>query len=327
MTVPKRISDRCYTIEPERDRLGGVVPFRSSTGRELSRRSGGSVYLGTYYYNHVPAVGAGIVYLRADELESILSARETVEELTGYEPAGWTYAQLAREVTEWLEIKQSTFQRAKDLVQNWHYQKCIPYELENAGLYDMTAAYWQVVERVKSPVFLIDEHGAIKWQYIDGSQRLRWERMKEICKRHKKLRVAIVGVNAAGWSQGRTEFHGTEVYRNGELGTVKPLSGRLQPLSLLSVRVTYELTQMQSIASKSVYSNADCVVTEKPELRVWDSWNIQYGCKAAGKCQVNAVGSWSIGDKMTKTFHPGGYFLEKHSPRIATTFHAAALGN
>lgn len=313
------------THEQYNERVYLVDRISTTAARKLSTTVPGVFFVGNYYISHATSSRRRAdVFLDRREIADIEAARAIVNKLVGTDTGSYTYAQLARDVTTWLEIRQPAFQKARELVPNWHYQKCDPWELDDAGMYDMTAAYWQVVNRVPSPKFDI-LRGRIVWHNLLHSQRRRWDAMREAVAPHKKLRLAIVGVNAAGWAEGRSHFHGTIAYKDGKPHTIPVLNGALQPMSLLSVRTIYELTQMQAEACDAVYSNADCVVTEARDLRVWDRWGIEYGCKARGRTRVNSIGSWEIGRKRTKPFHPRGFIMQHDPVRIETTYHNLAL--
>ena len=83
--------------------------------------------------------------------------------------------------------------------------------------------------------------------------------------------------------------------------TINP--GPLMPLSLLTVRCVYEIVQIQSEMSRSIYSNIDCVVTEFPgPMRYWDECNIRYRMAAAGPAIIRRPGSRLVGEDVTEQF-------------------------
>lgn len=241
-------------------------------------------------------------WLLHSEVDDILRSRIAVAELTGTDDPEWTYPALSRQVIQWTGIQQRKIHTAQLLIPEWHYQYCLPCITNDAAIYDMTAAYWQCAARARSPIFdLID--GKIIWRSLTIEQQEKWDRVREQLAPYKKLRLALIGACAAGWNRSRQNWHGADHWRGGEPRHCGAPPSALQPLALLSVRSTYELTQIQSDLAESIYSNADCCTTETcSKMEYWDYCGVDYKLRARGPGEIRAVGAWNIGGTHTKTY-------------------------
>ncbi len=283
---------------------------------QWSAEVSGFVYCADHTFTHAAGAHSEVYIVEAIKnpitgerellLPKLLAAREVTQKLTGIKNVGYTYSQMARTISAWLNIYQMPSQNFKQLIPTWHYQSFIPGVYDHATMWDMTAAYWQVVQRVDSPrVRFVD--GRVEFQPIAVEQRKRWNRLLNIFsdpRAHKQLRLTLVGVNAAGWRDpAETGVRTTVCFHKGVEQKPKNLSGALQPLALLAVRCTYELTQVQSEISRAVYSNADAVVTTfDGEPDYWQSLGVIYRQKAAGASIIRRMGSYLIGDTMTALY-------------------------
>lgn len=332
-----------------------------SAARAWSRETGGMVFWSRYaltvlYGDHsttyVPAtVHDPIAGVAKPLLPALKAAHTCAAELIGEEP-GWAYPRIARRLIAWLALGQSPL--AIDLkpimLPDWHYQRVIPGAYEDCSLYDLTAAYWQIVEHARSPLFTFSRDlRRIYWHALSQEQQQRWETLKTVVKPHKRLRLAIVGASSAGWSDPKKIQDGYAVYSKGEpvTGGVPPT--QLQPLALLAVRCTYELCQIQSepsgipgdtlpqVGRGSLYSNADCVVLQGqadgdvPAPAYWQSLGLEYRLKAQGPGRIHAIYARWIGDDDTaprRAIGDRNIWIACQSKRLADpTLHLQVLGN
>jgi hypothetical protein len=164
---------------------------------------------------------------------------------------------------------------------------------------DMRSAYWQVASKAPSLLCRVDyDKERIIWHIMSHQQQERWERCKVALEPHKRLRLAIIGVNSTGLAS--VDSCGVRYYAGGER---KALPGTaptcFRNLAILTVRCAYELTQMQLTEAKAWYANADCVLLEQPECAYWNSIGIEYRCKAHGPVEVYGLGQWKVGEEET----------------------------
>lgn len=289
--------------------------------RAWSKKVGGRVFLGADYFLHQSGQTSETYILEKkvnpltgevdDIVEKVLAARECVRWIIGkndplYSNPGWHFAKLARTVIEWLGITQRPMRRTKLLVRDWHYQMCQGDTYDHMRMYDMSAAYWQIVERVQSPKFFLRPDYKIAWQPLSVEEQRRWDRMKKAFAGgdHKRLRLAIVGASSAGWNTREDNAHGITVFKRGEPEPWEHPKGALQPLALLAVRCTYEVCQIQAEISRAVYANADCVVTDSTlPMQYWDTLGIKYKMKAEGPAHLCDVASYKIGELQTRRYY------------------------
>lgn len=288
------------------------------TGEELRQWSiatTGTIYVGQYFVVHSAGPYSETYILdnssRDRTFDKILHARAITQNLLGIDNVGWTFSQMARRITSWLDLSQAVDFDAQDFLPRWHYQLAKPGKYESCQMADLTSAYWQVCERAPVPVFrfLRDNHGRITeiaWQRITRVQQNKWDAIREQVAANKRLRLTLVGTNAAGVWQGPAPDVAvkTGVMRRGKwVSTESAMRGSLAPLSLLAARCTYELTQLQAQSSQAVYSNADCVICRDDlAMDVWDGVGAQYSIKGRGNAVVRGIYAYRVGDVMTKPY-------------------------
>src|SRR5579863_8938970 len=177
--------------------------------------------------------GETYVWFHSDaDMRKFLCARRAASDMLSLD-VGWHYGKIARQITEWLGIRQRPLPAETHAVilPYWHYQYCRPVDLETAALYDMCGAYWQVASRCKSPLLYINpENDKIIWGCLTSEQEERWERLKEVVKAHKRLRLAIIGVNSVGWRQ--TPLRKVSTWYRGKPFSRPRTPTSLQPLAL-----------------------------------------------------------------------------------------------
>jgi hypothetical protein len=295
------------TLEEGRAYSVSDLPSREEARRMWAGEGQGRTFVGRKHITNVRGRRA-VTYLLDTEVPTVLRARAAVQELTGNPSPGWTHASLARTVTRWLDLPNWAAHRplmipVNTALPSWHYQECIPCDWRDAALYDMRSAYWQIALRAKSPVFdvFVDQRQII-WGCISGDQEERWQRMGRALEGHKQLRLAIIGVNSAGWRR-PGQWVDQEYYFRGSPCTMRYPPGPLQPLAILTVVAARELTQIQAQESAALYANADCVVVDGgDEPKYWKDYGIAYRLVARGKTEIRAMGAYSIGTKETIPF-------------------------
>lgn len=285
-------------------------------------------------------------------LPDLEASHRMAADLIGGEP-GWTYPRMARSLIEWLQLGQTNLatELRRVLLPTWHYQRVIPGVYEDAYLYDLTAAYWQVVEQVPSPLFTFSADARkLYWQALSTTQQVRWQELKARCKPFKRLRLAIVGASSAGWSEPEEVHDGVAIFNHGTRQRNHVPPTQLQPLALLAVRCTYELCQIQSEPGNnlegsalypgkgSVYSNADCVVLVNsgqddfgfPSPGYWDELKLDYRLKAEGPARIHAIYARWVGDDDTaprRAIGDRSIWIPHQSNRVAEpTLHLQVWG-
>jgi hypothetical protein len=269
----------------------------------LSQR--GQVWTTPYSVLHMHGKTA-TAYILDSEYPKLAASRVTVAALTGYDlPAiKWSYPAIARQVSEWLAGKGTPGPALRnDLIPHWHYQHCDPCLLPDQTLYDMRAAYWQIASKAKSlNCNVLPEKERICWHSMPGVVESKWEATKTALEPHKRLRLAIIGVNCCTSNAGRKR-RGGYYCRGGPAQLAGSPPTWFAALSLLTVRVAYELTQIQARESTTMYANADmvsCDAGTRPSY--WDDWGIKSSSKGTGLLDVRAVGVWRCGEQSTDTY-------------------------
>ena len=247
-------------------------------------------------------------WVAADDLPAIERAREVAADCSGYDlrEFGYSYGSIARRLTEWLDIRQGSGDVPLGMLPEWHYQRARPGYYRNMRLFDMRSAYWQLAARARSPLLHWQpEKARLDWLSVPNRAESRWRDMLQVVGAHKALRLAVIGVAATGWRDPLSRSAVRRALSGGRVVEVPLERGSLQPLACATVRVAYELSQMQGRRPYCVspYVNADCVALpdgHRPE--VWDSCGIEYAEKGAGDLDVRGVGVYSIGGVETKPF-------------------------
>ena len=258
-------------------------------------------------------------YINEKSKEPLIHAMRLTAETTGldFDDIKPTYSAMARQISEWIGSIDSNAQ-SKEMIPAilpvWHYQKCYPAKVEsNLVLVDMTSAYWQIAIHSDTLRIFLCRNGGVIPQRMPKEKALKWDRCREIIGASKPLRLSLIGVNAVtDTSTPRYSyyFRGQKVTPHGTPPTW------FTPLSMLTIRIAYELTQMQAEHCNAIYANADAITLQEgdtPEL--WDYMGIKFRGKAKGAAQINAIGSYKIGDTVT------GLFDKRSSPRVLEPTH------
>lgn len=266
----------------------------------------GQVFKNSYTVTHQKTNKDIDIYVLASELPTIELARAAVSELTGLDHSAvkYSYPAIARQVSEWLGGDPcSPSLLRNELIPVWHYQHCVPCRVAGQTIYDMRAAYWQIA--CMSPTLNIEvlpEKERVIFLPMSRQQETKWNSAKVTLNSHKKLRLALIGVNCA--TQKSKLPRTANYFARGE---PRILPGKpptwFQRLSLLTVRVAYELTQMQAMESETLYANADCVAVDDGQIpQYWSDYGIQYSSKGTGTLHALAVGMWKCGREYTLTY-------------------------
>lgn len=283
--------------------------------RQWSISSTGTIYAGQYFVVHAAGPYSETYILDNSSsdrtFDKILHARGITQRLLDTENVGWTFSQMARKITAWLGLSQRVDFDASDFLPRWHYQSATPGKYPFCQMADLTSAYWQVCERAECPVFRIqrDDRGratSILYQRITKAEQRKWDAIREHVAANKRLRLTLVGTNAAGCWQGPAPDVAvkTGVLRRGKwVTTGSAMQGSLAPLSLLAARCTYELTQLQAEHVGAYYSNADCVICDQDyAMDVWDAVGAKYDIKARGHAIIRGIYAYRVGDTATKPY-------------------------
>lgn len=252
-------------------------------------------------------------YILSKEWQTLTTSRGAVSELCGLAmcDVGITYAQMARQVSNWLGVNQISLPIAPGFIpewvdtegvtHRWHFQHCEPCHLDHGYLNDMRAAYWSIAAAAPSLLCEINyTNQKVIWLNMSQESEEKWNLTKRLLEPYKKLRLAIIGVNSTGLDA----IQSNVVYYAG--GSVKSMPGiaptNFRTLALLTVRCAYEITQLQRRELKAWYANADCVISEKPFCPYWNSLGIAYRTKHKGKIETFGVGQWKVGEDSTKPY-------------------------
>lgn len=289
-----------------------TVPILPSKPACVLLSARGQVYANNHTVLHQYNNKHADCYILASQYDKIMAARIAIAELTSIELSDirYSFPAMARQVCDWLGYSETlrNTQLRTDIIPVWHYQHCEPCEIPNQVIYDMRSAYWQIAAKAKSlACYVLPQSNKIVWLNVSRETSEKWERTKAALEPHKRLRLAIIGVNAVSTSTGgsmRYFCRGEQRRMNGS-----PPSW-FNHLSLLTVRVAYELTQLQAREARTCYANADCVSCESSQApHYWQDYGITYTQKGAGTLDAHAVGVWKCGGASTETYE---YFERNH---------------
>jgi len=183
-------------------------------------------------------------------------------------------------------------------------------------MYDATAYYWNLIQRLRSLRITPYPNGAVSQWPMPPEASARWKRLKKDIndasdqgdkrkrRSFKTLRNSMCGVMAGSLQPGIAYCRD---YLNGRVIRIQP-QGRRGPFAgagLLVVRIGGELCREESLTTESVYSTIDCVVSRSREPSVWKSHGLPYGVKASGSGVIVARGVWRIGVEQTLRYGKG----------------------
>lgn len=270
--------------------------------------SGGTVYSNDYSYTHMRNNKDSQTYILAREAPALQASRIAIAEATGIDlvDLGWTYSRIARQIGEWIGIKDLPAAPPRGLIERWHYQQVIPCTIDNCVMYDLKAAYFMLACRAPSLLCEIDlGRDRTTWLSMPVLAESRWETIKPILIPLKRLRLAVVGVSMTGYSthdDARASY-----YCKGKLCRMASRAPTcFQSCALWTVRSAYEITQMQAKESRAFYANADCVASDCKRVSYWDDLGLPYAIKGKGTLDLNGVGNYRIGNVSTKPYQKFG---------------------
>lgn len=272
--------------------IGGVEAL------ELSKRFPGTWWLGSATATWACGTYAR-TFLHERHFDTAMRGRRIVEELTG-EPKGWTASQQARAILKWTGLHRSCTPTADRWLSEsgWHFHRARCGVHEDQGLWDIQAAYFEVLRRLPSPFVHCRAEGAL-FPLPSSEAEDRWRRMLSTVGSHKGIRNCLVGLMAGGGCGGFG-------YRDGSIVRTPILAGPLRDTAALVVRTVYDLTRMAADAGNAVYANTDCVMMDRDrEPNVWGDYGFPYRLEAAGQSEVVAIGCYRIGSKQTEIYREG----------------------
>lgn len=278
------ICSNAYTCPPE------WFDFHLVQG--ASAQTGGQWFLGREAIVHSSGPHSAVC-LHPACLEASQRGRATVSRITG-KKEGWTTGQQARKIVAWLGTKRrATSIAAERLAEtNWHYQLSEPCELDYGELWDVRAAYWQILRRFESPHVIWTDDTIIP-AYADDEVMYRWEIMLDRLDGDKRLRNAIVGAMVGGGA-------GAIAFRRGELFSLPSVRGPMHDLGAAVVRICYELTELQAGTCDAVYANTDCVLIRDGGVPTfWDDIGLESRRQAQGVTDVRCIGCYKCGEHHT----------------------------
>lgn len=278
-------------------------------GRRLSLLVGGQVWPGSTSLTHNPGGRKLCTYfLPLSNLRDLINAKLLVEQLIEEPLRTHSYSGLARALLDWVGLKQEFGRPMEALLQTvdprrtcFHYYHCEPGTMKEAALWDIKAAYFQLLCRLPSPLVYLKSDGKIGFQKCEEAALIRWHTMLAAIGSHKKLRNILTGCMSR-------EGGGT-FFSRGRAITSKGKDGVLRPAALTVIRATYELAALAQKQTKAKYSNTDCVITAlgcTPDI--WQEHGIEFNCQATGDAEIFSLGNYRVGSKATKWFWKGSRF-------------------
>jgi len=295
--------DKCYLLD---------TPLTSAIMIQLATQAGGVVYPSGGYCRHVINNKKVITYFSPclekgrpvdHEVRKMQLARLAMAHLTSMEltDVPWSYGAMARIISNWIGVKEYISDVSPNFLPVWHFQYAMPSSLPHAHVYDMQSAYFQIAALLPSLHVTIDhEHESMLFHLMHSRAEERWQQVKLQLAAHKRLRLAIIGVNSAGFYETFEEKH---VYtRDGRVARKGQAPTCFKSLAAATVRIAFELTQLQwKELPDCNYANCDCVVTAMcPKL--WSDLGITYREKAAGTFRTLGVGTWKCGHHQTLNY-------------------------
>lgn len=297
------ISSDCWTAPPELWNFHLV--------KRASAETNGQWFLGREAI--VTSCGPhSAICLHPAVLGAAMKGRATVAAITGHEQ-GWTTGQQARRIVKWLGIKRRASSLAAQRLAEteWHYRLCSPGWFEYGELWDIRAAYWQIVRRFETPAIIWTDEGFIP-VWVDDETMLRWQILMERLEPDKRLRNALVGAMIGGGQ-------GTIAFKRGELFSLPRVRGPMHDLGAAVVRICYEACELQAQHSDAVYSNTDNVIMpSRGRPTVWDDLGLTSRMQSRGDVDVRCVGCYRVGDRATD-FYDGetNASIPERSPQLA----------
>lgn len=232
-------------------------------------------------------------YVSRDRLPEVLRARAVCEAL-GCEPA-WSVGGCARALLRWALGAGVSCPHVRGYVEGrWHYYGVRVGAVPEAWLWDLDAAYWQLLGRLRTPLPLLLRDGSVLWQEPSSECWERWARLLGAVGECKLLRNALVGVSLSG-------LEPSGYWHAGALRLASGGVGGHACLGALVVRACYELTGWAYHTERGAcYANTDCVISGRDAPpAVWVDYGLRCSLRAHGSAEVRGVGAYRVGGYST----------------------------
>lgn len=277
------LADNWLAIETERG--------FDSLALELSRKvSKGYIILGSLSIVHM--VGKKAYHVcRVKDLPDIWEARAICERYTG-EEAPYSVSACGRKMLGVFNDKYRLFCTgdSRKMIANtgWHCLVAKPGRYDNATIFDMKGAYWQIAQRAPSPFVNINNKGdAVSFVRVGDSIMEDWRSLLAAMAPHKLLRNGFIGAIAASKNR---------VYNNGSFKRNALPANPLRNFALTVVAACYEICSEASKSVGSVFSHTDCITYEGDKLpAIWSNKGIVADVKSKGETRIINIGCRKIG--------------------------------
>jgi len=258
----------------------------------------------------------------------MLDTSNAIGKLTGKNCAP-TYGNSARKLIDWLRevgglrvpYDRAEQQTIRNLITPYTYHRALPGRHGDCTLYDLKGAFWSCLKRQPS-LLASDKNQRLRWEPMPDKLSAAWREVETLVDTlPKRFRLCLIGVSLSG-----VRGQGVKAWHDG--GACEVPCGAFNFMSLaaaISVRTTYELTQIQAAESYSKYANTDCVIVNKKHgtPKFWDRCGMEYGVKGEGETTVRAVGSYEIGETSTLIYQKcsTNYRLPRFGNNVDTNLH------
>jgi len=281
----------------------GVPVYRCEAGGALACRLASAQYGGQWWWSNDGlcwVCGRRRAYAVWEEsLSRVLRARELARGL-GVDVQSWSVGGVARECLRWVGAREQAGDCGLRAVEGrWHYYR-VRTGTGVGTLWDMDAAYYQMMLRLPSPHVLMLGARRWLWQVVSSEVEARWRGLLGAVADYKLLRNALVGAMLGG---------GTVVCAvGGEWRRVRTPHSQWAGTGAVVVRSVYELCGLGAMRGGASYANTDCVLLDGDAVpRVWDGYGVLYSPRASGEYEVRGVGVYRVGSLATQPYLRGGW--------------------
>jgi len=242
-----------------------------------------------------------------DDVPDLRHATDTLADLGIREEEYWSMGRAARALLGWV-ADPATCPVNNDVLLDGieiGYHDCQPGVYECATMYDCKSYYFRLLERLPS-LRVIATKDALIWDQMTPCEKARWKDALQAVEGCKVLRNSLVG--CAMGASGKTLAYKRDPERPGRAVAfqLRLPGGPFRGAGLLIIRSAYELCQLASLQTDSVYSTIDSVVTESSlRPKVWEDLGLQVERKAGGLAVICRRGCWKVGPKETLPYKAG----------------------
>ncbi|MCL6567284.1 MAG: hypothetical protein K6U09_12810 [Acidobacteriia bacterium] len=278
--------------------VDGVPVYRCEAGGALACRLASAQYGGQWWWSNDGVcwvLGKRRAYALWDtRVDAVLRARGVAHEL-GVDVQAWSVGGVARECLRWVgEREQAGDCGLRAVDGRWHYYRVRVGEGVGV-LWDMDAAYYQVLLRLPSPHVLMLGARRWLWQHVPSEQESRWRGLLGAVADYKLLRNACVGAMLGGGS--------VVCAMGGEWRRLRTPVSAWAGTGAVVVRSVYEACGLASVRGGACYANTDCVLLDGDAVpAVWDDYGLLYSARARGAYDVRGVGVYRVGDVATQPY-------------------------